>query len=479
MSEGQKKQELYERAQRALVASLVYDGEHANQAFEIITTDDIREPSLGVIAEAVMELVRTDTKISHISIAERLDQAGQLEAAGGFSALNELYNEGRSYLLDHDITLYASIVLESSAKHQLKTTVEEYAKQFIDDSGMSAADGITGLQSELNEHLYRLSDESTSSEIGESVDEYFELLDERREITEQNAKDASGLQGIPSMLPSINRITTGWLPGQMITLGARTGIGKSVFAVNTAVAACQAGKSVLFFSLEMSATEIQDRVFSSMSAIPMKKTKLGNLTDEERQTLKETAKDVRTMKLLVETEPKITIDGIRAKSLKRAQSEDGLDLIIIDYLQLITPSSNKFSSRQEVVADISRNVKLLAKQLEVPIMVLVQLNRASDDEEDTVPAIHHIRESGSIGQDSDIVILLHREKTHDGDIPDTMVIMEKHRNGEAGHKIWCHSNLEYSLLLERTKSRDIDYDDDDLDFDEFDDDFIDDDDLSM
>lgn len=475
---SQQKKELYEQAQRALVASLVYDGAHAVEAFEVITTDDIQEPSLALIIDAIGELVRTDTPISQISIAKRLEAVGHLEKAGGFPQINELYNEGKQRLLDHKVLTYANIVRESSVKNQIKTTLDEFTKLFQDDSGVEASDAVADLQSMLNEQLYRLSNESTTVDIAEGVEEYFELLEERKRISEENAKDASGLQGIPTMLPTLNKITTGWLPGQMITVGARTGIGKSVFAVNSAVAACQAGKSVLFFSLEMSSTEIEDRIFASMSNIPMNKMKLGDLDAQERKVLEETGRDVAKMKLLVETEPKITIDAIRAKALKRAQSEAGLDLIVIDYLQLITPSS-RHNSRQEEVADISRNVKLLSKQLNVPIMVLVQLNRQGNEDEDAMPAIHHIRESGSIGQDSDIVILLHRDKGHDGEIHDTLVKIEKHRNGEPGQIIRCRSNLHVSLFTEAVKAKDIDEDDDDLldlnddfnEFDEFADDF--------
>lgn len=462
MSQEAENADLYKRAQRALVAALVYDGDHASQAFEIISPDDIREADLSVIVDAIMELVREDINITQISIAEQLERSGNLKAAGGFGTLNELHHEGRQRLIDHDIELYAGIVLQQSAKHNLRELLDESKNAFADDSGTQASDAISELQSQLNEQLYRLSDDSTVVEIGDTVDEYFQLLEERREITEQNAKDASGLQGIPSMLPTINKVTTGWLPGQMITIGARTGVGKSVFAVNSAVAACQAGKSVLFFSLEMSATEIQDRVFSSISGVPMNNAKLGTLAPDETQKLEAAAQDVAKMKLQVETEPKITIDAIRAKALKRLQSEEGLDLIIVDYLQLITPSSSRYGSRQEAVADLSRNIKLMAKQLAVPIIVLVQLNRESGEEEDSMPAIHHIRESGAIGQDSDIVILLHRDKGYDGEIPDTLIKIEKHRNGEAGHIIRCHSHLDKSAFIEKKKSQDIDHTDDDL-----------------
>lgn len=446
--------ELYKQAQRRLVASLIYDGESATRVFEIITPDDLEEPALQLTIVAIVELVRVNEPISVISIAKMLDDRGELSQAGGITELYTLRNEGKKFLLENPAELYATVVRNSSARSKIGRILTEHMHLFKDDSGTSASDAVANLQSELNDELFRLSDDSTSTELSESITGYMSLLDERKSISEENAKEANGLQGVPSMIPTINKITTGWLPGQLITVGARTGVGKSVFAVNCAVAASEANKSTLFFSLEMSESEIQDRIMASMSSIPMNDLKQGKVKEEQKALLEETAEKVSKMKLLIETEPKITVDAIRAKALRRAQSPAGLDLIIIDYLQLITPVG-RFSSRQEIVADLSRNMKLLSKQLGVPIIVLVQLNREGKDEEDNaLPRLDQIRESGAIAQDSDIVILLHRDAAQDGEIPHTLIILAKHRNGKAGDVVRCHSNLECSLFREVIRAKD-------------------------
>jgi replicative DNA helicase len=446
--------ELYKLAQRRLIASLVFNGEGATRVFEIITVDDVEEPALNLIITAVVELVREDTAISVFTVAKQLEGVGALAQAGGLSELYALRNEGRQYLLECPVEIYADVVKESSARNSVSRIVNETSESLKADSGTEVTAVVSNLQSQLNEQLYRLSDDSTSSELSEAIADYLNLIEERKIVSEENAKDANGLQGVPMMIPTLNKITTGLLPGQLITVGARTGVGKSVFAINSAVAACEANKSVQFFSLEMSEVEIQDRIIASMSGIPMNDLKQGKVSEEDRETLRETSERVSHMKLLIETEPKITVDAIRAKALRRAQSPQGLDLIIIDYLQLITPVGN-FSSRQEIVADLSRNMKLLSKQLGVPIIILVQLNREkSDGDENALPKLDQIRESGAIAQDSDIVILLHRDKSEDGEIPHTLIILAKHRNGEAGAVVRCHSNLECSLFREVVRAKD-------------------------
>jgi replicative DNA helicase len=200
--------------------------------------------------------------------------------------------------------------------------------------------------------------------------------------------------------------------------------------------------------------EIKDRIISSTTGIPLYKLSRGILTIEDRKLLSEARERIESMKIKIETEARVTVDSIRAKALRQAQSNNGLDFIIIDYLQLITPVG-RFNSRQEAVADISRNAKLLAKNLGVPVMVLVQVNREGKEDENPIPKLHQIRESGAIAQDSDIVILLHREEALDDTIPHTLVLLEKNRSGESQKTIRCHSNLECSLFREVIKAKDI------------------------
>jgi len=478
--------DLYKESQRRLIGSLLADSESANRVFEIVNSLDFEEIPLQLIFESAVNVSRENEEITVISVAKNLEALGVLEKVGGAAELYSLRTRGLTWRLEAPSVVYAAIVKEHSAKNRMNKLINEYVKEFKLDSGTTAADAISGLQNELNAELYKLSDESTVTEMTDSMDEYFALLEERKSIAEKNSENAAGLQGIPSLLPSLNQYTTGWLPGQLITIGARTGVGKSVFAVNCALAASKAGKSTLFFSLEMGDIEIRDRLISSMTGVPMNNLKQGSLGPDDRRALEAAKDDLNSMKLQLDTDPKVTVDSIRARALRKAQSPEGLDFIIVDYLQLITPTG-RYSSRQEAVADISRNMKLLAKQLQVPIMVLVQVNRESKDDENGLPKMSNIRESGAIAQDSDIVILIHREELMDDSIPHTLILLEKNRGGEANKTIRCHSNLECSLFREIQKAKDVegtitdediaaldsfgnDDDDDDLDLN-FDDDF--------
>jgi len=447
--DGEKlSKKLYDEAQEALVASLLASRKDNSEVFEILSPDDFAEPKFEKIYTAALELSRQSEKVDAFAVANYLETRGELATVDGLQGLQQLTTIGKSRGMEAPIKVLARILRETSAKRQVKQTLDEYATKFQGDSGQTAADGLADLQSVLNDQLYRLSNESTLAEISDVSNSYRDLLEERKRISEENAEIGDGLQGIPTSLPSLNRYTTGWKAGQMITVAAETGVGKSVFAINSAVAAMQAGKSVLFFSLEMSVEEINDRIVASVSSIPMNDLKQGILEDSNQRILDESIADLSKAKLTIDFDAKQTIDGIRAKALKKAQSEEGLDFIVIDYLQLITPTG-RFSSRQEAVADISRNMKLLAKQLGVPIMVLAQMNRSKDESsEDGMPKLSGIRESGAIAQDSDVVILLHRNKSSDEDIPPTYVILAKQRNGEADKIVKCHSHLECSMFQE-------------------------------
>lgn len=447
--------QLYDTAQESLIASLLASRRDVSEIFDILTPDDFEEPKYELIYSAAVELSRQSEPVDPYTVANYLESRGELATVDGIQGLHQLSTIGKVRGMEAPIKTYARILRETSAKRRVKRILGEYAEQFVGDSGTTAADSLAELQSELNDQLYSLSNESTMADISEVSGNYRELLDERRRISEENAEIGDGLQGIPTSLPSLNRYTTGYKPGQMITVAAGTGVGKSVFAINAAVAAMKANKSVLFFSLEMSVEEINDRVVSSVSSIPMDDLKQGLLEEENQKILDESIADLAKAKLTIDFDAKQTIDGIRAKSLKKAQSQEGLDFIVIDYLQLITPTG-RFSSRQEAVSDISRNMKLLAKQLGVPIMVLAQMNRSTDESsEDGLPKLSGIRESGAIAQDSDIVILLHRNKSADEDIPPTYVILAKQRNGEADKVIKCHSHLECSMFQEIIVNRDL------------------------
>lgn len=456
--------ELYQRAQEELVACLLAAKGDTSEVFEILTPSDFEEPKYELIYTAALDLSRNSIVVDSYTIANYLEEQGELVTVDGLQGLEALAIQGRKKSREAPIRIYAKILRERSAKRNVTEILQRSLELFVGNSGATTADSLADVQSELNDQLYKLSNDSTMAEISDISAGYEAQLAERRRISEENADQASGLQGIPTLLPSLNKYTGGLKGGQMITVAAKTGVGKSVFAINCAVAAMQAAKSVMFFSLEMGIDEINDRIFSSMSSIPMNDLKQGLVEDSQREVFDATVKELMGSKLTIDSDAKQTIDGIRAKALKKAQSPDGLDYILIDYLQLMTPTG-RHGSRQEAVADMSRNVKLLAKYLGVPIMVLAQMNRqkGENEEEDGIPSLDNIRESAAIAQDSDIVIILDRKKRTDEDIPLTRVILAKQRNGEADKVIKCHSDLECSLFREMIVRQDTEsYSDDEM-----------------
>lgn len=459
MANDEKK--LYEDAQRRLVASLLCGDEASVQALDQVVEDDFEEPSLAVIFAAAAEVLRTGDPLSPISIAEKLDTMGELDHAGGVSELYSLKTQGERYLTEAPITLYSRIVREYSARNKVNRLLKEQASQFAPDSGTSASDGVSSLQAELNEVLYRLSDADDTSTSGDLAEDYIGLLAERRRIAEENRETAGGLQGIPTPLPSLNEYTTGWLKGQLVTVAAQTGVGKSIFAVNSMVSACQAGKTVMFFSVEMGRHEIENRIIASITGVPLKNLKQGDLTEEELERVKGGLTKVNDMNFILDTSSEVTVDMIRARALKQAQTPEGLDMILIDYLQLLSPS-RRITNRQEAVAEISRSVKLLATSLGVPIVIVAQLVRPKKEQEDATPTKYDIRESGAIANDSDIVLLLHRPKSEDGSIPHTRVILDKNRNGEEDKVILCHSDLACSAFREIVRAEATRMTDEDL-----------------
>lgn len=443
-----KEVSIYEESQQRLVGSLLVNADDIENIVAIVSEEDFEDPALSTIYAAMVELTRANKGVTAFSVASYLESTGDYENVGGDAFLEELYfNAESDWITSAPKENYASIIKDSSIKRIVKETTDEAKDSLKYDSGVSAKQVVESLQDDLSEALYSISDETTITNVNENVEYYLNLVEERRQTYEKNKDANDGLQGIPSSIDSLNTFTTGWLPGQMITVAARTGVGKTVLAVNSATAAARANKSVLFFSLEMGSDEIQDRIYSSISSVPMKELKQGNLSDESKDWLKESVEEFKDLKIAIDTDSELTVDDIRAKAVKKAQSEEGLDFIIVDYLQLIRPNG-KFGSRQEAVQDVSRKIKRLAKQLEVPIMILAQLNKAKDDE-DNMPRMDDIRESYAIAQDSDIVVLLHRPKTDtDAVDPKTFVILEKNRNGESEKIIVCRSDLACSKFEE-------------------------------
>lgn len=458
----------YEIAQKGLVASLLYDDIDADRVLEIIDEDDFSVASYREIMASIARLIRSDEAVSVTTVGADLEQHGRLKNVGGLRELFSLRVKGEAARLEATPVTYARIIREYSSKETIRQALKEAQKTLVGDSGVSASQSISEIQDTLNQELLKLSDDSKTVSVANFVEDYDLILDERKRLSEENKElGIEGLQGIPTLVPSLNKFTGGFMPGQFITVAARTGVGKSVFAVMQAIAAAEAGYSVMFFSLEMSHEEIVNRIVANMSGVPLNKLKSGLLSEEDLKKVFETTKRLRELKIHIDTDDKISIDTIRSKAQKQATSPDGLDMIIVDYLQLVS-SPRRYTNRQEEVASISKDMKRMARALGIPVMSLAQLNRkqgGDDDGEDVMPTLDNIRESHAIAQDSDVIILLHRDTKTDNTVGITKIILAKQRDGVSNKIINCHSNLANSMFREIKKEKDVshsDFSDDDL-----------------
>lgn len=432
----------YETVQKLLIKSLIAESSSIPEITQSIIEDDFSNVKYRNIFVCIKNLFFSGTQISTAEIYKEMLKMG-----------TPLIQEDLELFSDPPIDSpqsLASILMRESVEHKLNKLSNELSTN-LSTKKYNTLDLMGEFQTEVEELSFRLTDNKTTGHK-EMVDNFFtDALSNREE-------DA---YFIPSPYETLNGyINGGWMPGKMITIGARTGKGKTVFAVQSAAAACAAGKSVLYFSLEMSGEELMKRLAACYGGILLKHLEPQHGRSEEvLHQIKEVRKEIRNWKLTIDDESDVTMDYIRSKALQKAQSNDGLDFIIIDYLQLISMKGSKGRSRQEEVAEISRMCKILAKKLQIPIMILVQLNRESKDEdEERLPSKADIRESAAIAADSDIVIIIHRKNRDDSTDPRALFILDKNRGGPADKMIYVRSILEKSIFqdirTERHNSQD-------------------------
>jgi replicative DNA helicase len=357
-----------------------------------------------------------------ITVTDQLVKTGSLVRSGGADYLHTLTSTVPTAA---NASFYAKIVQE---KATLRRLVEVGTR--IAQLGYANEGEVTDLVNAAQEDVYRV----TQSGTGE---DYVALSDSiEAAIAEiEAAQDSNGdLVGVPTGFTELDALTNGFHPGQLIIVAARPAMGKSTFALDIARnAAIAQNKSTLFFSLEMGRAEIAMRMLSAESAIPLQSMRKGNIADSDWTKLAQVRGRINDAPLYIDDSPNMTLVEIRAKC-RRLSQRVGLKMIVIDYLQLLT-SGKKVESRQQEVSEFSRALKLLSKELNIPVVALSQLNRQAEQTKDKKPELSHLRESGSLEQDADVVVLLHREAIGDSDHPragEADLILAKQRSGPTG-----------------------------------------------
>lgn len=439
------KNDVYLTAQQNLISTLLLMPDKSLDVVSMLDADDFGDTSCNIIFKAIQNMV---SKNEHESIAVdtvqiELEKEGNLVAAGGPQKLLDLYNNRITAASKATVETYACLIKDVSVKRKTKNVLSQIDPYLTIDSGVTARNAIEKTQNELTDLSGHLETSKMSVDIGEYYDTFMDDLEKRKQIYRDGGNELEAAGGIPTGFPTLDKKLHGWQKGNTIVVGARTGIGKSVCAVDFAVAAAQANASVLFFSMEMTIKEIATRFVAHLSGVSMNKIISGSLSDEESERVAKIKEDIKKLKIRVDTSQDSTVENIRSKSSKLAQSDTGLDLVIIDYLGLIK-YNGKAKDKQNQIAEISRSLKEMAMVMNIPVIILAQLdNRLRGEEAEEEPTLAHIRESGAIANDSNVIILLHRKKNdenNDFGSAKTKFIIEKNRGGDKG-SFMCNSLL--------------------------------------
>lgn len=459
--------DLYKTTQENLISSLLVKPERALDVMSMLDDDDFNDASCKHIFHAMRTMVMNSIDIAPDAVQIELEKEGNLVAAGGAARILSLFEHGFTAGAIATVDTYARFIKDASIKSKAIKDLNDVRNDLTIDSGKTAREVIERTQSKLTDLTGSLETSKMASSISDYYDTFIDDLKERMKTFKESEDQLAAAHGIPTGFKTLDVKLHGWQPGNTIVVGARTGIGKSVFAVDEALAAASAGMSVLFFSMEMTLQEIETRFVACITGISINKLVSGNIDDKQLEMVVNAKKEVSRLKIDIDTSQDSTIEYIRSTASKKAQSEDGLDLVIIDYLGLIKYIGNR-NDKQNQIADMSRSLKEMAMTMGIPVIILVQLdNRLRGEEAEEEPTLAHIRESGAIANDANVIILLHRRKDETkkaSDIP-TKFIIEKNRGGEKG-SFMCHSWLwraKFEEIKENNDDESNESDEDEID----------------
>lgn len=405
-------------AERAVLGAVLINAAQFERVGEMIRPADFHRLAHRSVFQAMIEVDRRREAIDLLTVRAELERVGALEEVGAAYLAGMTDGVPRSTNAGH----YAAIVRD----HAIRRRAIRLAKDLADasyDAEMPIPDlvrkadlGVVGLQ--------------TGTGIGDVVDLAATQDVLFREL-EHRVTHRGELSGVPTGFASIDALTHGWQRGNMIVVAARPSIGKSAFVLNTMIAAAQAGKVGVLFSLEMSRRELEFRLLSCLSGVPLSRILGGYLSDEDFTQIAPVLDAMGRLPIYINDRSNMGTWEIRA-ACRRLKAERGaLDLVVIDYIQLMSGSGEKRNAtRTEIVTEVSRHLKVLAGELDVPILVLSQLNRSAEGRADKRPILSDLRESGALEQDADLVCFLHR--AHHRQSGPTDFILEKARNAETG-----------------------------------------------
>lgn len=410
-------------AEQAVIGAILLQPEALITAMERVRSEDFYSSGHQRIYEAMIELGEGNQPIDLITLTAHLQDQGLLEEIGGVSYLAKLANAVPTAA---NVDYYAQIVEEKSMLRRLIRT----ATNIVTD-GYANAEDVSVLLSDAEKKILEISNRRSSSGFVSIRDVLMEVF----EKVEHLYSNRGGTTGIPSGFVDLDRMTAGFQRSDLIIVAARPSVGKTAFALNVAQnVGVRAKETVAIFSLEMSAAQLVQRIICAEANVDATRMRTGTLEADDWEKLTMAIGALSEAEIYIDDTPGITVADIRAKC-RRLKKERGLGMILIDYLQLIQGRGKAGENRQQEVSEISRTLKMIARELEVPVIALSQLSRGVEQRQDKRPMMSDLRESGSIEQDADIVAFLYRDDYYDKESEKKNIIeiiIAKQRNGPVG-----------------------------------------------
>lgn len=411
-------------AEQAILGSLLLESEAWDQVADVIDSADFYKPHHQVIFKAISELHQKNNPVDLITVSNHLQAIGELQNAGGTEYLVEVV--GRT-ISSANISTYASIVREKALLRKMISASSEiiekaYGEDFPD---------VNIFVDQAEEKFYKLGETKKADGLANPMD----VVRSSIEKIEDLYKRKSDITGVATGFSMLDRMTSGLHGGELIIIAARPSMGKTAFSLNLAQhMALRHGKTVAYFSLEMSKESVMMRLLASEARINMKDIRSGRISDNAWPKLISAAGHISESHLYIDDSSGISPLEVRTRA-RRLKAQGKLDIIMIDYLQLMD-LKQKVESRERAVSEISKTLKTIAKELDIPVVALAQLNRGVEGRTEKRPMLSDLRESGSIEQDADVIMMLYREDYYDKENPDAHgnaeVIIGKQRNGPTG-----------------------------------------------
>ena len=413
-------------AEQSLLGCLFISQDACADVFPMLGANDFYSNAHQKIYQAMIDNYTKNVAVDYVTVSKVLETKGELEEVGGLSYIIDLTNYVPSAA---NYKHYQDIIKNDSILRQI---IEASQNTINDAFEQSDAGAVLSKAEKLIFDIGQMKSRSSLEHIRYGVNEAIDMM-------EKLAIDPNANAGVKTGFPTLDKITNGFKPGELIIIAARPGIGKTTLAVNFAInSAVKYGKSVAMFDLEMSSLQVAQRYICATGRVPMDYVKGGTKDNNVWATIFETKKILENSNIYIDDTTTITPAEILSKC-RRLKAQHGLDMVIIDYLQLMkAEKQSKDGNRQQEVADLTRSIKLAARELGVPILLLSQLNRESEKRADKTPQLSDLRESGSIEQDADIVMFIadfadESAKDTNDDALDYTLVIAKHRNGMRGN----------------------------------------------